>query len=115
MTEEEMPQAEPSAEETMPQADPSTDEQAPMPEMRTEDALRFAIGIFNDLAWIKLGIHANPGGETVTDLPQAQLAIDAIAALVPLSEGRFEANEVRDLKNLLSTLQMNYVQRKTAS
>jgi hypothetical protein len=102
-------------EEEIPQDVPSAEEQAPKTEMRTEDAFRFAIGIFNDLAWIKLGIHANPGGETVTDLPQAQLAIDAIAALVPLCEGRFEANEVRDLKNLLTTLQMNFVQRKTAS
>ena len=83
-----------------------------MAEMRTEDALRFAIGLFNDLAWIKLGIRAVPGGEAVTDLPQAQLAIDAIGALAPLSEGHLEAHEVRDLKNLLTSLQMNYVQRK---
>ena len=90
-------------------------EQAAMPEMRAEDALRFAIGLFADLAWIKLGIRANPsGGEAKTDLEQAKLAIDSLAALVQLTEGRFEAHDVRDLKNLLSSLQMNFVQRKTA-
>jgi hypothetical protein len=104
MSEEEIPQEE------------SAEEQAPMPEMRTEDALRFAIGIFSDLAWVKLGIQADrQNGETTTDLPQAQLAIDAISALIPLTEGRFEPHDVRDLKNVLTNLQMNYVQRKTAS
>lgn len=86
--------------------------QEPMPEMRAEDALRFAIGIFNDLAWIELGIRQNPAtGEAKTDLVQAKLAIDALNALIPLTEGKYAPNEVRDLKNLLSSLQLNYVQR----
>jgi len=108
MTENEKPKEDIPTEET------STEDQTPMPEMRTEDALRFAIGLFTDLAWVQLGIRANQGGETVIDLQQAKLAIDAIAVLVVLTEGRFEAHEVRDLKNLLTSLQMNFVQRKTA-
>jgi hypothetical protein len=82
------------------------------PEMRAEDAVRFAIGLFADLAWINLGIRANPAsGDTKTDLPEAKLAIDALAALIPLLEGRMEAHEMRDLRNLLSSLQLNFVQR----
>lgn len=86
------------------------------PEMRVEDALRFAISMFNDLAWINLGIRANPAsGETTADLPQARLAIDALAALVQLTEGRIDPHEVRDLHNLVSSLQLNYVQRHATS
>ena len=96
---------------------PEMDEagQQQMPEMRTEDVLRYSISLFNELAWVKMGIRANPGnGETTADLAQAKLAIDAIAALAQLTEGRFEAHEVRDIKNLVSSLQMNFVQRKSA-
>ena len=114
MTDEEIPQDFPAADEPV-DAELTDETRESLPEMRTEDALRFVMGMFNDLAWVKLGIRAAPSGQTTTDLPQAQLAIDALAALLPLSEGRFEAHEVRDLKNQLSSLQMNYVQRKTAS
>lgn len=89
--------------------------QEAMPEPRVEDILQFAISIFTEQAWFKMGIRANPAsGETKADLPQAQLAIDAIAALIPLTEGRFDPHVVRDLKNMLASLQMNFVQRKTA-
>ena len=86
------------------------------PAMRTEDALRFAVGLFADLAWIHLGIRTDPAsGETTADFPQARLAIDAIAALVPLAEGRFDPHEVRDLRNLLSSLQLNFVQKQVGA
>lgn len=93
-----------------------TDEQqAPMPDVRVDDILRFSINLFNEQAWIQLGIRANPAtGETTADLEQAKLAIDALTALIQLTEGRFDAHEVRDLKNLLAGLQMNFVQRKSA-
>ena len=94
---------------------PTEEPQGAAPEMTSENALRFSLGIFIDLAWIQLGIRANPGsGEAKTDLPQAKLAIDTLAALVPLTEGRFDPHEIRDLRNMLSSLQLNFVQRKTA-
>ena len=58
-----------------------------------------------------LPLCAQNSGETKTDLAQARLAIDVLAALVQLTEGRFDPHEVRDLHNLLSSLQLNYVQR----
>ncbi len=90
---------------------PAAGEQA-MPEMRAEDALLFSISMFADLSWIYLGIRAHPAsGEAKADLAQARLAIDAVKALVTLAEGRLEAHQMRDLQNLLSSLQLNYVQR----
>lgn len=102
---------EPQATAGQPQPQEGETGQAP-PEMRTEDALRFAISLFADLAWINMGIRSNPAtNETKTDLPQARLAIDALAALVQLTEGRLDPREVRELNNLLSTLRLNYVER----
>jgi hypothetical protein len=87
-------------------------EQSPAPEIRALDVLHYAIGMFNDVAWMKLGIRTNPAtGETQADLPDAKLAIDALNALVQLTEGRLDPHEVRDMKNLVASLQMNYVQR----
>lgn len=87
--------------------------QAP-PEIHVEDVLQYAIHLFTELAWVKMGIQADrTTGEVNADLPQARLAIDAISALVPLTEGRFEPGVVRDLHNLVSTLQLNYVQKAT--
>ncbi len=87
-------------------------QEQPQQRPRTEDALRYTISIFAEIAWVQMGIQADPGTHTVeTDLPQAKLAIDAIAALIPLTEGRLDSRDQRDLRNLLSTLQWNYVER----
>ena len=81
----------------------------------TEMGLIFCINLFAEQAWKHLGLHADRAtGETKSDFPQAKLAIDTINALLPLTEGRFDPHVVRDLRNLLSTLQMNYVQRYSA-
>jgi len=79
-----------------------------------EMALMFCINLFGEMAWTHLGIRADrASGETKTDFPQARLSIDAINALLPLTEGRFDPHAVRDLRNLVSSLQMNFVQRYT--
>ncbi|HEY3377925.1 MAG TPA: DUF1844 domain-containing protein [Armatimonadota bacterium] len=85
-----------------------------MPDIHVEDLLRYTMHLFTEQAWVKLGVRMGPSkGETVTNLPEAKLAIDALAALVTLTEGRFDPHEVRDLKNMVAGLQMNFVQRKT--
>ena len=107
-------QADMTVEEHAETAEEPQQGQAPPPEMRTEDALRFAVSLFADLAWINMGIRANPAtNETKTDIGQARLAIDAIGALVQLMEGRLDPREVREMNNLLSTLRLNYVERAT--
>lgn len=86
-----------------------------MPTPQTQDVLRYSIALLSDLAWVYLGIKANPAtGETTADFAQARLAIDAIEALVPVLEGKLEAHDMRDLRNMLSSLQLNYVQRYQA-
>ena len=109
MTDEQVPPEQPSSAEA---EQPGGAEEGAAPEMRAEDAILFCISLFADLAWINLGIRAHPGaGETKADYPQARLAIDAVNALVQLTEGRLEPHQVRDLHNLLSSLQLNFVQR----
>ncbi len=85
--------------------------QAP-PDIKAIDALLFTIHMLSEQAWIHLGLRASPGSsDTKTDLPEARLLIDALNALVPLTEGHLDGLQLRDLKNLLATLQLNYVQR----
>ena len=82
------------------------------PEPRVEDLLRFSMNLFAEQAWMSLGIRALPGsGETKMDIGQARLAIDAFGALAQLTEHRFDPHEVRDLKNMLASLQLNFAQR----
>ena len=91
-----------------------TAEEPQLPEIRVENMLRMTIDMFAEMAWVKLGVRMDrASGETATDLPQARLAIDVISAMVPLIEGRLDPHEVRDAHNLLSSLQLNYVQRAT--
>jgi|GEM_PF-517368 len=88
---------------------------AQMPELKVEDLLMWTLGEYARMAWMNLGIQTNPAtGETTADFPQARLAIDCINALVPVLEGKLEAHVLRDLKNMLSSLQMNYAQRYNA-
>lgn len=105
--------AQPEAEEEL---EKGRDETAPPPQMRVEDAVLFAASLLSDLAWIHLGIRANPAtGETQTDFAQARLAIDALNALVPVMEGRLDPASLRDMRNLVASLQLNFVQRQTPS
>ena len=102
-------------EETPEMVEEATGPTGPAPEMRAEDVIRFAVNLFADLAWVNLGIRANPAtSETKVDFEQARLSIDAIKALTTLTEGRLDPHEVRDLNNLVASLQFNYVQRYTA-
>lgn len=87
-------------------------EQPQQSRLHAVDAVRFAISLFAETAWLQMGIQADPAtGQIQQDLSQAKLAIDAVAALIPLTEGRLASHEQRDLRNLLSTLQWNYVER----
>jgi len=101
-------------EETAEPTEEFVENPGPAPEMHAEDVIRFAVNLFADIAWVNMGIRANPAtGDTKTDFAQARLSIDAIKALVTLTEGRLDAHEVRDLNNLVASLQYNFVQRYT--
>lgn len=93
-----------------------SEENAPqMPDLKVEDLMMWTLGEYARMAWMNLGIQTNPAtGETTANFPQARLAIDCINAMVPLLEGKMEPHMLRDLKNMLSSLQMNYAQRYSA-
>ncbi len=93
-----------------------SEENAPqMPDLKVEDLMMWTLGEYARMAWMNLGIQTNPAtGDTTANFPQARLAIDCINAMVPLLEGKMEPHMLRDLKNMLSSLQMNYAQRFNA-
>jgi len=98
-------------EQTTPIDEQTAPEAPPLPEIQVENMLQMTLNIFAEMAWVKLGVRMDRTGETQLDLPQARLAIDILSALVPFTEGRLDPHEVRDVHNMLSSLQLNYVQR----
>jgi hypothetical protein len=82
------------------------------PAPRIEDILFSTVFYSIEMAWQHLGIRANPQTqETEMDLPSARLAIDVVAALLPVLEARFGVAEMRDLRTTVSNLQLNYIER----
>ncbi len=96
------------------QKDQMNEEQA-MPEIKVLDLTHYVMMQYVSLAWMNLGIQINRStGDLKTDLSEARLAIDGFAALIRVLEGKLDPHEMRDLNNMLTTLQMNYSQRATA-
>lgn len=74
------------------------------------------IGMLGMQAWQWIGLVKNPStGNIEKDLPQAKVAIDAIAALAKQLEGKMDASEEKELRELISNLQLNYVQQSNKS
>ena len=124
---------EPAAAESKPEAEaPPTDESAQpseaaagaedkaeaeegreVPAMTAEDIITMSIGLLQQQAWVNMGLVMNPATKAVAkDLEQAKLAIDAVAALVDLIAPRLEEPVQRDLRAMVSDLQINYVQQQ---
>lgn len=67
------------------------------------------------VAWAKLGLQPDPITGTVsTDLAQAKVAVDAVADLCRPLEGTLDAEDQRQLRNLVRDLQVNYVEKSKA-
>lgn len=63
-------------------------------------------------AWIKMGLWKDPvSGELHTDLPQAKIAIDCVAALAEVLKPHITDSQRRDIERLLTDLRLNFVQR----
>lgn len=70
------------------------------------------IGELQAQAWIKLGLWKDPvSGELRTELPQAKIAIDCVAALAEVLKPHITDSQRRDLERLLTDLRLNFVQR----
>lgn len=63
-------------------------------------------------AWIKMGLWKDPvTDQMVTDLPQAKIAIDSVAALVEVVRPHLSDDQRREMERLLTDLRLNFVQR----
>lgn len=74
--------------------------------------LALFMGELRNLAWLRMGLVANPGtGEIERDLPQAKVAIDTVAFLATQLEPLVAPEERLPLKALVSDLQVNFVEQ----
>ena len=76
------------------------------------------LGLFINLlgiqAWRDMGLQMNPQtNEIKTDFERASVAIDSIGFLISKLEPKLEPSEHSRLKNLLSDLQINFVQQSS--
>jgi hypothetical protein len=78
--------------------------------------LALFMGELRNLAWLRMGLVANPGtGEIERDLPQAKVAIDTVAFLATQLEPLVAPEERLPLKALVSDLQVNFVEQSKRS
>jgi hypothetical protein len=76
------------------------------------ELVRLRIAELSELAWIHMGLVANPLTQRIVkDLPQARLAIDCAAALVEQLQPHLDEREKRELRTLLANLRINYVEQ----
>jgi len=78
------------------------------------DVLRFSIRMLYEQAWASLGLVPDPGtGQIKKDLTQARVAVDCVDFLVKQLEPYASPEEKRDLRSLLTTLRLNYVNQSS--
>jgi len=81
-------------------------------QMDARDLAAGLIGIFATHAWRAMGLVPHPvTGEIATDLPEAQLAIDAVHFLLGKVEKDLPEMERRELQRRLNDLRMNFLER----
>ena len=74
--------------------------------------LAMFLGELRSLAWLRMGLVANPGtGQIERDMAQAKIAIDTVAFLAQQLEPTVAAEERLPLRALVSDLQINYVEQ----
>lgn len=63
------------------------------------------------LAWQKMGLQPDfATGQTVKDLEQCKIAIDATAALAQIVDSQLDEGDRRQMQNLLRDLRINFVE-----
>lgn len=64
------------------------------------------------VAWQKMGLQPDMLSGTVDkNIEGARLAVDAVAALVPLVESKLEESDRREMHNLVRNLRLNFVEK----
>ena len=92
----------------------TTAEESKLPDLSVNDIVFYTISMLVEQAWVKMGLRTNPATNEVTkDLDEARLAIDSVSALINVVQEKQDQNVKNELNNLVSTLQMNYVNQST--
>ena len=72
--------------------------------------LAWMVGLLYQQAWLSMGLVADPVTKQVSrDMAQARVAIDCVEFIVKQLEGHVEPEDLRELRNALSNLQVNFV------
>lgn len=78
--------------------------------------LALFLGELRNLAWLRMGLVANPGtGQIERDMDQAKVAIDTVAFLAQQLEPTVAPQERLPLRALVSDLQINFVEQTKKS
>ena len=100
--------------------DQPTDETAAAEQAETFDPasagvdviLRFFLSILGQFSWRSLGLVSDPKtGQVKIDLENARLAIDVMGDILERLSPSLSEAEVRDMKNLLTNLRLNFVEK----
>lgn len=92
--------------------DTSAPQDTPMRPPSVQDRILMCIEILHQGAWIAMGLIANPvTGKIERDLAQARMAIDSVAFLAEKVEGDLDEATRREIKRVVSDLQMNFVRQ----
>lgn len=74
--------------------------------------LTWFIGILNGKAWEYLGLMMNPETKELNqDLKKAKITIDSIDFMLERIKDELEAEDKKQLENILANLQMNYIEK----
>lgn len=86
--------------------------QGDLPELTLRDRMLMCIDILHQSAWVNLGLVADPAsGEVTRDLGSARIAIDSVAFLADRIEPRLDEATAREIKRVVSDLQINFVRQ----
>lgn len=97
------------------QSEESTQEQVRQEPVDVTTVALWMIEEMQAQAWMKMGLWKDPvSGELRTDLPQAKIAIDCVAALAEVLKPHISDSQRRDLERLLTDLRLNFVQRSSS-
>ncbi|MFC1803800.1 DUF1844 domain-containing protein [Thermoproteota archaeon] len=84
-------------------------QQIELPDLEIEEILSFIIGLTSSKAIQYLGIPLKPDQESEKDLIRARVAIDTTSLLVDKLEPYINEEELKQLKQMVTNLQLSYV------
>lgn len=84
-----------------------------LPDMDVWGVLQYCFILLHSQAWQAMGLVPDPATHTIKrDLEQARVAIDTASFIVSQLEPKLESKEQRNLRAMLSDLQINFVNQQ---